>query len=230
MDPRIKIPGLALLSLSLTECVERTPDAGDEPDPIVGEWHAVMIDTEKYPIVDAKDSYMQTYGFDLRVEVDLHGVLVLAVDLDYDGYVATYEQGSTIVVDASEAPKYRIDVTRTLFGGHGEEGRVSDPTITGYDGTDSYDSATTGGEPTGGEPTSGGTAYDPYGGPIDLPDTSRPLKIPLTPRLAPAEMVLRCTLDAVGMPEKDVLNCKRDGSEAPLTWVFERDEQPVPAP
>ena len=202
-----------------------------------------MIDAEKYPIVEADGPYMQTYGFDLRVEVDLHGVLVLAADLDYDGYVTSYEHGSTIVVDASEAPKYRIDVTRDLVGGYADDGRPPNPTgvitVTGYDtgdyGTAGYDSAT-----TGGDPTSGGTAYDPsgnavYGGPIDPPGTSRPLRIPLNPRLAPTEMVLRCTLDTVetpatpDTPKKDVLHCKRDGSEAPLTWVFERDEEPVPA-
>jgi hypothetical protein len=229
MDPRIQIPGLALLSLSLTECVERDPEA--LPDPIIGEWHAVMIDGEKYPIVEADGPYMAEYGFDLRVEADLHGVLVLAFEADYDGYVSSQEQGSTIVVDASDAPRYRIDVKRSLFGGYGDDGSPSDPSgivtltglDTGYYGTGYDDTASTDGDPTTTGTTADPTGDDPYGGP-ELPDTSRPLQIPLTPRLAPAEMVLRCTLDA------DVLNCKRDGSEKPLTWVFERDEEPAPAP
>jgi hypothetical protein len=227
MDPRLKIPGLALVSLSLTECVERDPGDGDDADPIVGEWHAVNIDGQKYPLVEADGPYTEMYGFDLRVEVDLRGVLVLAADADYDGYVASYEHGSTIVVDASEAPKYRIDVTRDFLG---ESVDSYDPTgvVTGYDdtgyvGTDGYDSATATSEPTSGEPPESGTSYDPYGGP-ELPDAASPLKIPLAPSLAPAEMVLRCTLDA------DVLNCKRDGSEKPLSWVFERDDEPVPVP
>ena len=222
MDQRIKIPGLALLSLSLTECVEREP--GADADPIVGEWHAVLIDGQKYPLAHSEDSYMQESGFDLRVEADLQGVLVFATDFNYEGYVSSSEQGSTVVVDASEAPKYRIDVTHVPIRDIGDDGRPSEPTdsynptITGYDDTgNTGDYGDAGGEPTSGMP------YDPYGG-LELPDTARPLRIPLAPTAAPAEMVLRCTLDA------DVLNCKRDGSEKPLTWVFERDAEPVPAP
>jgi hypothetical protein len=41
---------------------------------------------------------------------------LITVRAEEDGYISSYRYGSTLLVDASVAPKYRIDVTRDLFG------------------------------------------------------------------------------------------------------------------
>ena len=215
----LRIPGLALLSLSLTDCVDR--NSGSDGDGIIGDWHAVKIDGELFPMNQAEGPYVIEYGVELHVEADLRGSLVSAVYANYDGYVSGYDRGSTIVVDASDAPKYRIDVTRDLFGGGYDESYGPEPTggpydSVGYSSSVGYDTDTTGydTDPTGGG--TGGTAST--GGALEEPGSSRPLRVPRMPRLAPAETVLRCTLDA------DVLSCKRDGDELPSVLVFERTE------
>ena len=209
----LRIPGLALLSLSLTDCVDR--NSGSDGDGIVGDWHAVKIDGEVFPMTESEGAYVLEYGVELHVNADLKGSLLSVAYANEDGYIGGYEQGSRIVVDASDAPNYRIDVVHDLFG---DEGYASgpEPTATGYD---SYVSIGDDTDPTGYDTdTSGGYDTDTSGGALEAPGPSRPLRAPRMPRLAPAEMVLRCTLDA------DVLNCNRDGDELPSVLVFERTE------
>ncbi len=215
MDQRIKIPGLALLGLSLTECVER--DSGDQPDPILGDWHAVLVDGEKFPMVEDYEGSMQQTDIELHVQADLDGTLAFVYRVTYDGYFYGYENGSTLVVDASEAPKYRLEVAHPPFGGGPDEPYdASSISITGYD---SYNGTSY--EPTEGDPTADPTGYDPTS-PID-PGPARPLQIPPMPKLAPAEMILTCTL------ELNTLTCKREDPEPPTDWVFERDPPFDPA-
>jgi len=208
IDNRVKIPVFALLTLSMTDCVERSP--GSDADPIIGDWHAVKIDADMFPMVQSEGPYMTELGVKLHVGSDLQGTLLQAIESEYDGYVGGYEQGSTLIVDASAAPKYRIDVRHALFGPEPyEETYGPATTIGGYD---------TGGYDTGYVPdtdTDGYTDTD-TGGALAGPGSSRPLRIPESPRRAPAEMILRCTID------EDYLNCERDGDEDPKLLVFER--------
>ncbi len=211
MNNIVKIPGLALLTLSLTDCVDRN---GPDQDPIVGDWHAVKLDADVFPMLlsgDGEETY--TLNVELSVKPDLQGTLLLAADVEYDGYIGGYEQGSTLVVDAGGASKYRIDVAHDPFGEQGyADGGYADSGYnpTGYDttpGTGGYDT-----DPgTGGYDTDAGT-----GAVHEQPGSSLPLQVPLTPRLASGAMVLQCTL------ADEVLNCQRDGDGEPIVWVFER--------
>jgi len=218
MYERMRIPGLALLTLSLTDCVDRKGGDGDGAgDPIVGDWYAVKIDGETFPMIVNMGPYMIHSGLDLRVSDDLRGSFMLVNEIDYDDYLVRYEQGSTIVVDASAAPKYRIDVKRDPFGdGREEEGYDESygPTSVGYGSegydSDGYDTAAT----SGGYDTDGGSG----GGVLGEQGAARPLQIPLAPRGAPADMVLRCTLDG------KVLSCQRDGDDEPKALVFQRSK------
>lgn len=210
MHNRAKIPGVALLTLSLTDCVDRSEVPDGAGDPIVGDWHAVRIDGEAFPMNLAEGPYSYETNLELSVEETLEGELLITVRAEEDGYVYNSAYGSTLLVDASAAPKYRLDVTRDLFGGSTEpySGEVGyDGNGTGYD-TDSYD--------TGPVDTAGGTSGADTGGALERPAAARPLRIPLEPRLAPAAMILRCDLSG------DTLNCERDGDEAPDILVFKR--------
>jgi len=206
MHNRATIPGFALLTLSLTDCVDRSEVPDGAGDPIVGDWHAVRVDDEVFPLNLAEGPYTYEANLELSVEETLEGELLMSVRAEEDGYVYNSAYGSTLLVDASAAPKYRIDVTRDLFGGGTEpySGEVGyDSNATGYD-TDSYD--------TGPAGTGGGYT----GGALERPAAARPLRIPFEAGLAPAEMILRCTLSG------DTLNCERDGAEAPSVLVFKR--------
>lgn len=221
MHNRAKIPGLALLSLSLTDCVERSSGPDGDLDPIVGDWHAITVDGAAFPVLSSEGPYMVRSGLELRVSETLSGSFMLVTEVQYEDYLGRYEEGSTLVVDASGAPKYRIDIKHDPLGkqGYAEEGYYepyeTGPTSIGPD-SDGYDSVgydtefTTGGDSSG----SGGSS----GGALGEPGAARPLQIPLAPRLAPAEMVLRCTLSG------ERLNCERDGDEEPKVLVFQRDE------
>ncbi len=209
MDDRAKIPGLALLSLSFTTCVERNPVTPEDGDDIVGQWHAVAIDDDKFPIVYAEGGARYEIGVELFVDAALSGSLTIVQDSEYEGYIDHRENGSVLTVDAGDAPKYRIEVRRDLFGG--EEPEPTTVTITGYEtgyyGTTGYDSVA---------PTSG---YDPTtGGVVGGPGSALPLQIPLAPSLAPAAMILNCTLAG------DKLTCDRGDDDEPKHWVFERDD------
>lgn len=112
MDKRVKIPTLALLGLSFTECTAR--DA-PERDPIVGVWTAVDVDGTDYPMSFTGDGYSSAFGIEMNIEADLDGDLVVYIR-DEDEllrYDKTY--GSDILVDAAAAPNYRIDVASTFL-------------------------------------------------------------------------------------------------------------------
>lgn len=213
MHHRAKIPGFALLTLSLTDCVDRSNLPG-EGDPIVGDWHAVKVDGEVFPMDLADGPYTYEANLELSVEETLAGELLITVRAEEDGYISNYGYGSTLLVDASAAPKYRIDVTRDLFGRDepytGEVGYAT--AVTGYD-SGYQDTAPPSDTDTD---TDGGTTSAGTGGAHERPNASRPLHIPLEFRLAPAEMVLRCTLSG------DTLNCDRDGDDLPNVLVFKR--------
>ena len=74
MNNIVKIPGLALLTLSLTDCVDRN---GPDQDPIVGDWHAVKLDADVFPMLlsgDGEETY--TLNVELSVKPDLQGTLL----------------------------------------------------------------------------------------------------------------------------------------------------------
>lgn len=179
MDDRAKIPGLALLSLSFTTCVAQAPTDPDA-DTIVGEWHAVEIDGDKFPMTYSEAPYFVQNGVEMSINAKLRGRLVNVQESYYNGYQGRTESGSTLVAEHTSGPRYRIDVTRDPFGGHGydegyDEGYYDDgyadgyypPTsssYTSYDPSGGYTSgatdATSGGTGTGtdGDTTSTGTA------------------------------------------------------------------------
>ena len=95
-----------------------------------------------------------------------------------------------------------------------------DPTANDTTGDDTFGTttsdSTTSGSTTGGTTTTSGSTT---GGAIGEPGAAspgRPLQIPVPVHRAPAEMVLRCTLD------RDTLTCDRDGDEQPGHFVFRR--------
>ena len=77
MDDRAKIPGLALLSLSFTTCVDRSNSDDPDVDPIVGDWHAIEIDGDKFPMVYSEAPYFLQSGGEVSVTADLKGRFVL---------------------------------------------------------------------------------------------------------------------------------------------------------
>ena len=113
MTNRIKIPGFALLALSLTECTDRS--GAPDLDSIVGDWHAVEIDGKMFPFVKIDGSTTTQVGIELHIKADLQGTFLYAIDWDNDGEISGEERGSTVVVDASAAPEHRIEVTHDPF-------------------------------------------------------------------------------------------------------------------
>jgi hypothetical protein len=102
--PRIHIPTLALLGLSLTGC---EPDA---VDPLVGNWEAFELDGDPFP----ED------GYDVSIR--------LAITSDHKGeytYHYAYEDeppveiSRSIAVDVSAAPKYTLTLGATKDGDAG---------------------------------------------------------------------------------------------------------------
>lgn len=67
-DPRLKIPALALLSLSFTGC-------GDGKDGIAGKWRATQYEGEAYPQVETNEDTKLTYEVFLEIGEDLKGEL-----------------------------------------------------------------------------------------------------------------------------------------------------------
>jgi len=100
MDPRSKIPVLALIGLSLTEC--------GKDDSIVGTWTAIQVDMEKFPMVEVMGSYSSRFGSELRVEDDLSGDFGYYYAYSMDGVGARGEQRIGVTVDDDDAPRYRI--------------------------------------------------------------------------------------------------------------------------
>ncbi|MCY1061001.1 hypothetical protein [Nannocystis sp. SCPEA4] len=207
MQHRIHIPALALLGLSFTGC----PDDEDKPNPIVGDWSAIQLDGEKFPVVYSEDSYTGIYGLRLTVEDDLAGRIDYYSVVDYDDFSYQHSFGSDLVVDASGAPKYRLEVRKDPFDGDDVDysDTAAAATSEAYD-SDGYDSSGTDGD---------GTGTDGYlGGGSSL----RELAAPHRPILAPAEVVLTCTL------EQDILTCAAEPN-GPKSVVFKRKVEVEPA-
>lgn len=203
MDGLAKIPALALLGLSFTACTGRdTPD-----DPIVGDWRAVQVDGDKHPESSSYAGQNFIRGEQLRIDADHDGEMARYAEGDFNGLDYFSEVVADLVVDASAAPKYRIEVAHDFFedyGDYGEPDIPSDPG-TGYDGTGYADT---------GAPDTAGYADDeaPHSGRV------RPLQVPTSSDFAPAAMVFDCTLEA------DTLTCDREGADELKHWVFARIE------
>lgn len=200
MDQRSKIPGLALLGLSFTQCTGRE----QAPDPIIGDWRAIQVDGEKHPQSHAYDARLLT-GEQLRIGDDLAGELAIYQQAEFDGLDYDTERVSDLVVDASEAPKYRIEVAHDFF----EVGQEPyEPPY--YNDVGGYGDVDTGYADSGADDT---------GAPAEEGDDLaglRPLKLPGAPQLAPGGTAFACTL------ERDTLTCDREGADDFKHWVFTR--------
>ncbi|MFZ6184307.1 hypothetical protein [Nannocystis pusilla] len=189
MPHRTRIPVLALMGLHFTGC------AGDDdkPNPIVGDWGAVQLDGDKLPSMYSEGPYSSVYGLRMNIEDDLVGALEYYSVLDYDSYEYRHSYGSELVVDDSAAPKYRIEVQKNFFGGD-------------IDYSDSVGTAVT---------------SDGYGDGGYLGDDSPTIDLaaPGRPIVAPAELVLTCTLD------QDLLTCSSDDVKS---LVFKRQVPVAP--
>lgn len=207
MQHRTNIPALALLGLTFTGC---PADEDPPPDPIVGDWSAVQVDGDKFPVVYNEGSYTGIYGLRLTVEDDLAGHIDYYEVIDYDDFAYQHSFGSDLVVDASGAPKYRLDVRKDLFEGDGGYSDTASASTTDGDyDSEGYDT----GYDTGGTDSGG---YLLPGSPL------AELAAPRRPILAPAEVVLTCTL------EQDVLTCAGDDN-GPMSIVFKRKVEVEPA-
>jgi hypothetical protein len=203
MDDRLKIPALAILGLSFTDCADREP----APDPIVGDWQAISVDAQKFPVHMGVGNSTLDYGYALSVEDDLAGDFAFYYEYGYAGIHERSELASDLVVDDSTAPKYRIEVAAQPAS-DSDEPPPSDSSADHPDDpyADGGDYGTTGGDDTGG-----------YGSTGDLlVDDARPIVLPGAPDRAPAELVMNCTLDG------DILTCAREGDGSPQKWVFKR--------
>lgn len=145
MDPRYKIPAIALLGLSCSECTERS---GDGSDGLVGDWEAIEIDGEKYPRVEKDGASELRLGWELRVTADAGSTLATFQEFGYADVVNRIEYYSDAEIDESAAPKYRLTVKADLLElrgdepyssteGNAESGAVTD---TGYADTGYADS------------------------------------------------------------------------------------------
>jgi hypothetical protein len=198
MEHRLKIPALALLGLSLTDCTGRdSPD-----DPIIGDWRAIQVDGEKHPVSFSYYEAVNLRGEQLRIEADLAGEMAVYQVADYDGYNHDFELTAELVVDASGASKYRIEVAHDFFDYY-DTGYDSGYPDTGYADTGYADT---------GDAETGGYAIPNDHEPVHL----RPLAAPTSPDLAPGDLVFDCTL------EQDTLTCDREGADALKHWVFSR--------
>ncbi len=120
MDSRIKIPTIALLGLSLTEC---QPES--ETDSIVGDWRAVEVDMDVYPVGGGPGGGRR--GFAMHIDDDLLGEFSMYQTVEYDDLNLDRELIVSLAVDAEAAPKYRVDLERFPisvydgYGGYGDE-------------------------------------------------------------------------------------------------------------
>ncbi|MCY1010278.1 hypothetical protein OV079_32865 [Nannocystis pusilla] len=203
MEQRSKIPGLALVALSFTQCTGREQAA----DPIIGDWRAVQVDGEKHPQSHAYDAQLLV-GEQLRIGDDLAGELALYQSAELDGLDYNSERVSDLVVDASEAPKYRIEVAHDFFEvGQEPYEPPSYYDVGGYDDTGDVDTG------------SADSGTDDTGAPAEEGDDLaglRPLKLPSVPQLAPGGTAFVCTL------ERDTLTCDREDADELKHWVFTR--------
>lgn len=200
MESKSKIPALALLGLSFTQCTARQQPA----DPIIGDWRAIQVDGEKRPRsipLYGGESFL--VGEQLRIDDDLDGEMARYQRADYDGLDYESELIADLVVDASAAPKYRIDVVHDFFERYQDPDEPYDPDI-----------------PPGAETGQADTGYADSGDYAELDDDAfaelRPLTVPTSTALAPAAMTFHCTL------EGDTLTCEREGATDFKQWVFAR--------
>lgn len=190
MEPKSKIPALALLGLSFTQCTARE----QADDPIVGDWRAIQVDGQKRPqSLALYGGEPLLVGEQLRIDDDLDGEMVRYQRADYDGLDYEAELIADLVVDASAAPKYRIDVAHDFFERY----------------EDAYDPDV---------PPSADTGYGDTGddGALDPGVDPRPLTVPSTSALAPGALIFACAL------ESDTLTCEREGATTFKQWVFTR--------
>lgn len=210
MDQRSKIPALALLGLSFTQCTGREQAA----NPIVGDWRAIQVDGEKHPVMGGYNGDTRV-GEQIRIADDLEGEMSRYEAAQYDGLDYLSETIAALVVDDSAAPKYRIDVAADLFDVYD----YSDP-VDSYGSPDSEGYADSGyadaGGPDSGYGDSGSDPADEASPPADRP--VKPLTVPTTPDLAPGAVVFDCTLDG------DTLTCDREGATELKHWIFTRIE------
>lgn len=158
----------------------------DQPNPIVGDWGAVQLDGEKLPQVYSEGEYAAVVGLRMNIEDDLVGAFEYYSVLDYDSYEYRHSYGSELIVDDSAAPKYRIEVQKDLLGGDVDYSDSVGTAVT----SDGYDGGYLGDD----SPT------------VDLAAPGRPI-------VAPAELILTCTLD------QDLLTCSGDDVKS---LVFKR--------
>jgi hypothetical protein len=209
MDPRTRIPALALLGLSCTDCAERTAS-----DPIVGEWQAVDIDGDAFPLVDEG----ARVGWRLEVTEDHRGRLAYYEEEEDEGVLNRYEYYSDLTLDDADAPKYRITLTGDLSDVVGE-GDYSEP-VTTVGGSEGYAESSYGesgysesGYATGGALDPDEHTFDEFE--LELRDTLRPSRA--------GTMILDCELAA------DVLTCERKpdmtGDDELRKWTFHRADE-----
>lgn len=215
MDPRTTIPALALLGLSCTDCTDRGDNGSD---PIVGEWLAVDIDGDAFPIVEDDERR----GWALEITAEHRGDLAYYNEQVEDGLVNRYEYYSDLTVLDEQAPKYRITVKGDLSDafGHDEYADGGVVTVTASDG--GYDATSDTVGDTIGDTTAGDGGYTT--GALDPDEHSfdefeLELGNPVHPQLA-GTMILDCELAA------EVLTCNRkpgltDSGELKV-WRFER--------
>jgi len=136
MDPRRKIPAMALLGLSCSQCTER--GVGDPAEGLEGDWEAIEIDGKKYPIVMTEPApdgpaLEARNGWDLHIAAGNAGTLAyfqeygLAAD---DDALYRTEFYSDVEVDDSDAPKIRLTMKGDLVHLHDEPYETTVTTIT----------------------------------------------------------------------------------------------------
>lgn len=207
MDPRTRIPALALLGLSCTDCAERTTS-----DPLIGEWHAVDIDGDAFPMVEDSGRV----GWLLEVDDNGRGRLAYYEEEEEDaGALNRYEYYSDLTVDAPDGSKYRLTISGDLSDLVGD-GDYSEP-VTSVGGSDGYADGGSGyaesGYATTGALDPDERSFDEFE--LELRDALRPSRA--------GTMILDCELAA------DVLTCERKpdmtGDDELRTWTFHRADE-----
>lgn len=195
MDARTRIPVIALMGLSLTECKA-------EDDPIVGDWSVVELDGDAFPMVYTEGPYSSRTGIDMQIAADLEGELSMYQVYDYGEDLKIRSQYTLYLsVDVDAAPTYRIDV------------RVPDQKL--VIGEDSeYEGE--GGYASGADTAETGAATD-SGAPLEPPQ-GRERLAPRGSSRAATVLTLTCQL------ADDELDCESSlpEDEGPQSWRFVR--------
>lgn len=226
MDPRRKIPAMALLGLSCSQCTER--GIGDPAEGLAGDWEAIEIDGKKYPIVMSEPApdgpvLEARNGWDLHIGSGDAGTLAYFQEYgragDDDALYRT-EFYSDLAVDDSDAPKIRLTMKGDLVHLHDEPYQTTVTTITGYGsdtgyGDSDYKATDTGYGSDTGYASSGGLDDDE----LVFDEFERDLHGAVHPSRA-AAMILDCELKA------EQLHCVRqigaDDDGRAKVWTFAR--------